>query len=431
MKKVDSRVLLASTLIAASGSAGATGFQLLELNASGLGNAYAGSAAIAENASTIFFNPAGMTQLKAREYSLGLTAIQPSLKFNDGGSSVGTLAGTGNGGNAGELGVVPNGYLSWAYDKNLYMGIGFGVPFGLATKYDNPWLGAAQATSFEIKTYNINPSLAYKVSDTVSIGAGLNWQRFDAEYKRQVGVADLFGPGTAALAAATPLKLKLNDEAWGWNVGMLIALSPATKLGVSYRSRIKYDLDGDIVASGPSGAVNAGISSDARASIELPDTFILSVAHQYSDRWELLGDVSRTGWGKMSSIDIVRTSGPGAGTTAQTLDTNFRNTWRVATGANYKLADDVKLKFGLAYDQTPIKNAASRLVALPENSHIWFSFGSQWALSNGASLDLGIAHLYMKDAAIDNDQTLDGRGRVTGTYENNAWILGAQYSASF
>lgn len=431
MKYPSLKSISGAALLAASSTAGATGFQLLELNASGLGNAYAGSAAVAENASTIFFNPAGMTELKHREYSLGVTAIQPSLKFSDGGSSVGALTGAGNGGDAGTLSFVPNGYLSWAYDSKLYFGIGFGVPFGLATKYDKPWLGAAHATTFEIKTFNVNPSAAYKVSDTLSIGGGLDWQRLDAKYERVAGVVDLLGPGSAALLAATPIKLSLDDNSWGWNVGALFTPSEDTRVGVSYRARVKYKLNGNIAAGGPSGAVNAAISSNAEAKIELPDTFIVSVAHQCSDRWEVLGDLSRTGWGQMSQIDIVRTSGAGAGTIAQTLDTNFGNTWRLAAGANYKISDDVKLRFGVAYDQTPIKGATSRLVSLPENSHVWFSFGSQWKTSKDAALDVGVAYLYMKDAPINNDQTLSGLGRMTGTYQDSALILGAQYSVSF
>ena len=430
-KNIVFKPLATAAAVAMSFSAGATGFQLLELNASGLGNAYAGSAAVAENASTIFFNPAGMTQLKPREYSLGVAAIQPSLKFSDSGSSVGALSGTGNGGDGGSLGIVPNAYLSWAYDKDLYFGLGFGIPFGLSTKYDKPWLGAAHATNFEIKTFNLNPSVAYRLNDVVSIGAGLNWQRLDAKYERVAGVADLLGPGSGALLAATPVKLHLDDDSWGWNVGALFTVTPTTKLGLSYRASIKYEMTGDIAASGPNAVVNGLISGNAKSDIKLPDTFITSLTHEYSDRWEILADVSRTGWGKMPKIDIVQTSGAAAGTTAQTLNTDFRNTWRIAVGTNYAMSDDLKLKFGLAYDQTPIKGASSRMVSLPENNHYWLSFGGQWKTSKDAVLDVGTSYLYMKDAPIDNDQTLAGAGRVTGTYQDSAWILGAQYSVSF
>src|SRR5690606_17826412 len=113
-------------------------------------------------------------------------------------------------------------------DKNLYFGIGLGVPFGLATKYDKPWLGAAHATSFEIRTLNLNPSVAYKLNDALSIGVGLNWQRLDAKYERVAAVVTLPGPIPGALLAATPVKLNLDDDAWGWNAGALITLSPAT-----------------------------------------------------------------------------------------------------------------------------------------------------------------------------------------------------------
>ena len=154
------KVVPALMALAFAGTAGASGFQLTEQNASGLGNAYAGQAAVAENASTIYYNPAGMTQLQDREFSLGLAAIGPSFNFHDQGSSVGALAGTGDGGNAGGWAALPNGYLSWAVSKDVYLGLGFGAPFGLKTEYDNPWLGAAQSTMFDIKTYNVNPSIA-------------------------------------------------------------------------------------------------------------------------------------------------------------------------------------------------------------------------------------------------------------------------------
>ena len=168
--KQTMKLIPAAILALSAGSAVASAFQLLEQNASGLGNAYAGSAAVADNASTIFFNPAGMTQLQPREISAGLTAVLTSYEFTNSGSSTGAL--TGSGGDPGGLGLIPNGYLSWALNKDLYVGVGFGAPFGLKTDYDNPWLGGAQAIKFDIKTYNINPSIAYRVNNMVSLGFG-------------------------------------------------------------------------------------------------------------------------------------------------------------------------------------------------------------------------------------------------------------------
>lgn len=413
--------LIASLL---AGNASAAAFQLLEQNASGLGNAYAGSAAVAENASTIFYNPAGMTQLKDRELSTGLNAVGTSFKFSDQGSSVGFLTGTGTGGDGGGWGFIPNAYMSWALKKDLYVGVGFGAPFGSKTEFDNPWVGAAQATMFDLKTYNINPSVAYRVNDKLSVGAGLNWQRLEAQYLRQVAVV-------SAVTAVSPLALNLSGTSWGWNVGALFAVSPATKLGVSYRSSVKYDLTGDINITGPSAALNASRSSGAKATLELPDTFILSATHQLSDKVQLLGDVSWTGWSSIPKLDIVRTSGALVGQTAQTLDTNFSDSTRIAVGVNYQYRGDLKLKFGLAYDKTPVKGASTRLVSLPDNDRTWLSTGAQWTVGKGGVIDVGATYLLINNSKIDNNQLIDGRGRVTGEYSGNAWIFGVQYSRAF
>jgi long-chain fatty acid transport protein len=422
------KMIPALMLVAFSGAASASGFQLMEQNASGLGNAYAGEAAVAENASTIYYNPAGMTQLQDREVSGGIALISPSFHFKDKGSSVGALAGTGDGGNAGGLAVLPNGYLSWALNKDLYVGVGVGAPFGLKTEYDNPWLGAAQATLFDVKTYNVNPSIAYRVNDNVSLGFGVNWQKLDATYERQVAVI-------STTHAASPLKLTLDDDTWGWNIGTLLTLSPSTKVGISYRSTMQYHTTGKIKVTGPSAALNAGASSDAKADIKLPDTFSLAVTQQLSDQWQMLGDLTWTGWSSIPKVDIYRASNTGAGTgngtIAQTLETDFRDTWRIGLGATYKYNDAWKIKYGIAYDQTPVKRAATRLVSLPDNDRVWFSLGAQWAPSKASRLDLGATYIYIRDSKINNNQTALGRGTVTGEYSGDIWLLGAQYSMSF
>ncbi len=422
--KIRIPFLLPAALGLCSSYAGAAGFQLMEQNASGLGNAYAGSAAVAENASTIFYNPAGMTQLQSREVSFGLAAVKTSFKFTDNGSSVSNLAGTGDGGDAGTWGYIPNGYASWAYNNDWYFGIGLGAPFGLKTEYSRPWVGAAQAISFDVKTYNLNPSVAYRVNTALSVGGGLNWQRLTADYVRLLTV-------TSATGVASPLTLALTGESWGWNVGALFTVSPQTKVGVSYRSAVNYDLTGNINVNGPSAATNAATTSSAKATLKIPDVFILSATQQVSDKWELLGDVSWTGWSSIPKLDVIRTSGASSGAIAQTLDTDLRDTWRVAAGANYRLSSDMKLKFGVAYDQTPVKGPETRLVSLPDNDRTWLSTGAQWTPSKGSALDVGIAYLFIKDASIDNNQSTSARGRVTGSYAGSAWILGVQYSMAF
>ncbi|SDI72769.1 OmpP1/FadL family transporter [Propionivibrio dicarboxylicus] len=416
-----------------SGTAVASGFQLLEQSASGIGNAFAGSAAVAENASTVYFNPAGMTQLQGVQLSGGVAAVNPSFTFSDKNSSVGSLAGTGNGGNAGGWVGIPNGYASWGVSKDLFVGLGISAPFGLKTEYTNRWLGAAQSIKFDIKTLNINPSVAYKVSDNLSIGGGLNWQKIEAEYVRAAAT-------TSAGAAAVNSTMNLSDSAWGWNAGALFTVSPSTKVGLSYRSQVKYHTTGDVkLASDGSAAGNAtlaalvaaGRQSDLKADLTVPDTLIMSVTQKLSDKWEMLGDVSRTGWSSIPKVDIMRTSGTLNGLLAQSLGTEFRNTWRVALGANYQYSQEWKLKFGIAYDQSPVKGATTRLTSLPDNDRIWLSTGAQWTLSKAAKVDLGLTYIHVKKSEINNNQTADGRGLVSGDYTGSIWIVGAQYSHAF
>ena len=441
-KNMTLRLIPALLAVAFSGAASASGFQLLgEQSASSLGNAGAGSAAVAENAGTIFYNPAGMTELGRGSVSAGLVAVKTSFEFNNDGSITPGL--TGDGGNGGNWGVVPNAYGSWQLAKDWYIGLGIGAPFGLKTKYDEPWIGSAHSNEFDIKTININPSIAWRAADWVSLGAGVNWQRIDATYKRAAGVAAsprvtncaAVPPTSPLFPAAVPcqsgVKLEMDDDAWGWNVGALFKPAAQTKIGVSYRSKIKYTANGDVSVSGPSPVVNAGGSSNVKADIDVPDTFILSLSQGIGDKWEVLADVSWTGWSSIPYLDIVRTSGRLSGQTAQTLNTKFDDAWRFALGANYKLDEAWKLRFGIAYDQTPVPSAQYRLVSLPDNDRTWFSAGFQWKPAKDLALDVGAAYLYLKDADINNDLRAEGKGLVKGSYEDSAWLIGTQFSMFF
>lgn len=406
-----------------SGSAMAAGFQLWEQNASGLANSYAGSAAVADNASTIYFNPAGMTQLQAHEISGGLSAVRPSYKFSNNGSLAsplpppnGTPLTGSNGDDAGGWGYIPNGYLSWALNKDLYIGVGVGAPFGLKTEYGDDWIGRFQSIKFEIKTYNINPSIAYRVNDMLSLGAGVSWQRLEAQYVRQAAVLN-------ALTRATRVTLDLDDDSWGWNVGALVTLSPSTRIGFSYRSTIEHDVSGTLKSNNQLVSPDVG----ANATIKLPDTAIFSVYQKLDDRWDMMGDVSWTGWSSIRTVPILRSNG----TLAQTLEPEFRNTWRVAFGGGYKVNDALKAKFGIAWDQTPVPNEQKRLTALPDEDRIWLSIGGQWKPTPASALDIGFAYLIIKDPKVNNDQAAAGRGIVRGEYDAKAYILGAQYSMNF
>jgi long-chain fatty acid transport protein len=403
------RTVPALLLLAFSGATSAAGFQLWEQNASGIATSYAGSAAVADNASTIYFNPAGMTQLPGIQLSAGVVGVRPSFKFSNEGSS-GLLGTGGNGGDAGGWSAVPNAYLSWQVAPDWFIGLGISSPFGLATEYDNNWIGGYQAIKSEITTVNYNPSLAWKVNDKVALGLGLSYQTIDAEMTNMTPVG-LY-------------RLKGDDGAWGWNAGALFTLSPAMRVGVSYRSTMSYTLDGD-------RTLGAAPSTSASADLKLPDTVILSVWQQVSDRWEAMGDLSFTRWNTLDKLNVRSVAG------TETESFNYDNSWRIAWGAAYKASDAWKVKFGIAYDRTPTSDD-NRTARTPDNDRLWFSFGGQWNGGVYGRIDAGYAYLYMKDPSINQTRTFTtpagapvGISNLRGSYNDSAHVLGIQYSNGF
>ncbi|MGB4672362.1 MAG: OmpP1/FadL family transporter [Azovibrio sp.] len=378
--------LSAALLAAFSGTALAGGFQSMEQNASGLGTGYAGSAAVADNASTIFYNPAGMTRLPARQVSLGLVGALHNYEFNNEGS-VGT---GGNGGDAGEWRALPNAYLSWALSPEWVVGLGISSPFSLHTDYDDNWLGRFQSVEAEVRTLNVNPSVAYKLSEKVSLGLGLNYQKIKVDTALNNGVGALVRTST-------------DDSAWGWNAGVLFTLSPAMRIGVAYRSAIKYDLDEPVNLTGSPAAV-------ASRNLDLPGTFTLSVWQQVSDRWEAMGDLSYTHW--------------------KVNDDFERDSWRFAWGAAYKYNETWKSRFGISYDRSPLRDG-ERNAQLPDGHRIGFSIGGQYKPSQNSALDFGYTYQWMKNTRIDQAQAAVPVTRLKGEYDAGGHLLGVQYTQSF
>lgn len=435
MKAIHTGMRTAASVILGlgAGSVHAAGFQLMEQNASNLGNAYAGSAAIAENASTIFFNPAGMTYLPGLNVSAGLSAVRPSFKFsNSGTTGPGGLPGIGsNGGDAGSWGFIPNAYLSWQLTPRWHAGLGLGAPFGLMTEYEDDWAGRYHSKRFEIKSINVNPSIAYKVSDRLSLGAGINWMHLDAEFSR---AAPFAVPGLGYLGDLDAT-VDVKGDGWGWNAGLIYQLTPATRVGLSYRSHVKIDVDGDTTVSNHS-VTNPLVTpmigrqkADADASVRLPDTAILSIAHELNERWLLLADVSWTGWSSIRSLDIENSGNPNI--PSDSLDLKFRDTWRVALGANYRLNEQWTLKGGVAWDQSPIRNAHYRPTSLPDKDRYWVSIGARYAMSPQTHIDIGYTHLFIRDTDIDNATDPVAKGVVRGSYDSQANIVGIQVSHRF
>ena len=406
----------AVALFGASTQLLAGGFAIGTQSGSGTGNAFAGGAAAAEDASTVWYNPAGMSYLPAGKHAAIVGhALKPSFKFRNG-ASTGAFAapGTGDGGDGGDWAVVPQAYFSTDLGGGLSLGAAFNVPFGLKTHYDSGWRGQLTALKSELKTYNLNAALSYKVTNSIAIGAGVSWQKLEAELSNSAGAA-----GVA--------KVELDDDSWGMNFGVMYSPSSATRIGAHYRSSLDYKLTGGATFSG-SAALNGATSADLR----VPESVSLSFFSAVSPRWDIMGDITWTRWSRLEELSIVRTSlAPGAVLSSLTL--RWDDTWRVSIGANYKPNAEWKFRFGLAYDPTPTHDV-DRTPRLPDQDRFWVATGVQYRLSKTSTLDFGYAHEFIRDANVN--ATVPGfascaAGCLNGRFENKVDIFSVQLNLAF
>jgi long-chain fatty acid transport protein len=450
---------VAGIFAGSASQAQASAFSLIEQSATGLGNAFAGAAAAAEDAGTIYYNPAGMTYLKGpTQLSTGVAFINLSTKFTDSGSvASGTGLPTippvpplnprplgGTGGDAGSLSAVPNFYVAADIAPDWKAGIGVSVPFGLKTEYEGDWLGRFQAIKSEIMTLNINPSLAWKVNDTISLGAGVSYQQIDAELTSAVnnvaatfagalalGLPAVTAAGAAAQVQATQPEGKVtvtgSDGAWGYNLGAMIQATPSTRIGITYRSPIKYHVTGSATVDNAPAAVAASISGSVSLDIKMPDSASVALQQRLGSSWILLADVSWMGWSKIKDLTIVRNDGKVISSTPE----NFKDTYRYGLGATYRASDAWSFKVGVALDQSPV-NDTDRTPRLPDQDRTWVSVGAKYGLSNDATVDVGYAHLIIKDASINQSAgNPTAFGVINGSYKASVDILGAQFSYRF
>lgn len=424
-----SRALISCAVAAALGawapSAFAGGFAIGTQSGSGTGNAFAGGTAAADDASVAWYNPAAMTLLPGKQVAGALHILKPSFKFqNQGSTGTFAAAGSGEGGDGGDWAFVPNAFFTMAINPQWSFGVALNAPFGLKTEYDPLWRGRLTAIKSEVKTVNINPSVAYKASNTVSIGGGLSVQKIDAELSAFAGSA-----------AAGNLTLNADDIGYGFNLGITIQAAPNTRIGASYRSSIKYDLEGTASFSGTAAAL---LGSGVRADLRVPDSASFSVFHALNPQWELMGDITWTGWSSVQQLVVIRTTATGAGSAAgstlTTLPFLWDDTWRFGIGANYRMNQQTKLRFGVAYDQTPT-NDATRTPRLPDQDRTWVALGVQYKPSKAGTLEVGYAHEFVRDANVNvpvpGATTCAAGGCLTGKFKDKADILSIQYSHSF
>jgi len=437
-----------------AGSAHAGGFALIEQGASGLGNAYAGAGAVAHDTSTVWFNPAGITELTGRQLAVAAHVISANTKFTDRGTSLNQVFGAGpvSGPDTAEPGgvtPVPNFYYVAPINDKLSYGFGISVPFGSSTEYDRDWKGRYTTVKSGVSAIDINPVIAYRVSDKVRLGGGISIQRLSAELEQAI---DSGGTclGTIGPAGCLPAGLApgvLANDSYGaitgdstaitFNLGALFLPTPETRIGVAYRHEAAHELEGDADFTVNDSfqqlldAAQLPLFADQgiKGKIDLPASLSFSVAHKMNDKLELLGDATWTGWSSFPELRI-QYDGPVQPDTLSIQD--WEDVWRISAGVNYQLNEKVILRAGWALDQEPIPSPARRTARIPGNDRTWLAVGLGYALNKNATLDFGFTHLSLDESAIDNESAESpGATTVRGTYDSSVNIVSAQFSWKF
>ena len=415
------KILLSCVIFTTPFAAQAAGFALIEQSASSMGNAFAGGGAAAEDASTIYFNPAGMTYIEGTQLVGALHLIKPNAEFNGTISPLGKPVG-GNGGDAGDLAFVPNFYFKTDFNDSVKLGVGVNAPFGLKTEYDSTWKGRFHAIKSEVKTININPALAFKVNDQLSVGAGVSAMWAQAELTNAVNFGG-FGEGSS--------KVKGDDWGFGFNLGAIYQLTSDTRISTAYRSKINQNIEGDVTFNLPNPAlVGAAPNGAISASITLPENLSLSAFSKLNDKWDVMGDITWTRWSQFKELKIVRSNGAVLGGVA--TPENWDNTLRYSIGANYHYSDAIKLRAGLAYDEEAISDEF-RTARIPGNDRKWLALGANWKVMPNSSIDVGYSHLFISDARIDSskNEVNPAKGVLKGSYDGSVDILSMQYTHNF
>jgi len=447
--------ILGAALVCVLGGreAAASGFAIRENSAEALGTAFAGNASSATFLSTIFNNPAGMTHFTGDRAQVDASLILPSSRFEGGAAETcficnastgfttpGTFPISGGGsGNGGQAAFVPAAYVMHSFSPDLKAGVAMTVPFGLSTIYPDGWVGRYFGVKSALQTLDFNPNVAYRVNQWLSVGGGVSAQYLSADLTQAVDQNAIAGAPPQPFGPLPDGRLRVHGDDWGWgfNGGILVEPLPGTNIGLTYRSKVRHTISGSADFTGivfPLSLNPRLQSSSATATIVTPDNADLSITQSITDQFRVALDVQWTDWSVFKSLGVFRTSGPLSNTnlTAPTPE-NFKNTWFIAVGGTYNLDENWTLRAGVAYDQTPTSDQF-RTVRLPDSDRFWLAFGAGYKFSDGFSVDLGIAHIFMRDASISSSvnstippATLtSGTDRLSGKFTNMIDLISLQ-----
>lgn len=411
--------------VAATSSHGlASGFAINEQSVSAMGTSFAGRSSAAEDASTLFGNPAGMARLQRAEVYVGAAAIHARSDIDNAGANAGPLplAGSNDGDMVPATGV-PMGYYVKPLDDKVAFGLGVYVPFGLMTDYERGFQGRYHADKSYVRVITVQPTLSYRFNDRLSVGFGPTFNHIEGELSSSL--LNPFSPGSND----GKVKVKGDDTSVGFNAGVLYEFSPRTRAGITYHSRVKYQLEGDTRVS--ASGVLAGLSGKYDANLELttPESLDLSITHELDDAWTLYLGSTWTRWSRFQEIRVENDAATLPANLATIVEEqNWHDTWAHAIGLSYRLNPQWTLRSGIAVDQTPTNNG-DRSPRIPSGDRTIFSVGAGWSPNRDMTIDLAYSYLHEESVAVNHPSAT--RGDYRARYDNSAHGLAASLSYRF
>jgi len=421
MKKVMLKTTISLAVAMASTQIFASGFAVNEQSISGMGTGFAGRSSSADDASTIFGNPAGMSRIKREQVTGGVAMIDAHTDISHASSS--PNSGT-NKGDMVPLIAVPMGYYVKPIDDQWAFGVGVYAPFGLVTDYENGFAGRYFGSKSEVKIVTLQPTVSYAFNDKVSIGFGPTINRVDGTLESNLSITQAAPDGK--------VKITGDDTALGYNIGVLVQATDSTRVGLTYHSKVKYKLEGNTkVNYNVLGLIgqNPNQKYDATLDLTTPESVDFSVTHQLDDKWTLYAGSTWTRWSRLKEITVENKGVPAVlngqfGTITE--EQNWHDTWAHAIGASYQLNKQWVLRTGLSVDQAPTNNV-NRSPRIPTGDRKIFSVGAGWSPTDDLTIDL--AYSYLREESVKVNNSNDRGQSYNAKYENyaNGFGLGATY----
>ena len=421
------KTLIAASLAVVSADNLAASFPLAEQDVSGLGRAYAGEAAVADDASVLARNPALMSLFKDKQISVAGIAVIPDVSLKGQSAAYGLDANSIDDDSIAPSAFIPAGYFTMPLNDKVSLGFGAFSNFGLSTEFNDDYAAGSIAGETEIVTVNMNASASYKINEQFSVGLGLNYVYADAKVVRNAG-ANPFGiPANTQIA-----HLEGDDYGFGWNVGAMYQLDENNRFGFSYRSETDIDFEGEYSNQLPAAVGGlAGMTVPGELKLTLPAIAEFSGSHQLDKKLGVHYSILWTGWDSFQKLEAYT---PSRETPVFSKEENFSDSMRYSIGTDYQYSDALLLRAGIAYDESPA-DQSHLSISIPDTDRFWFSFGGNYAFSENSNIDLGVSILRGKTQNFtEKDSLAASLGQnVSWEYESkgHAVLLGAQYNYTF